>query len=344
MLRITTVANAKSAEKYYSSADYYLDEEAVPALWHGKGAELLGLQGEVAFEHFSAVCQNEHPFTGKRITAALRSNRRVAYDLTFSVSKSVSILYALAGDDRILSAFRTSVRQAMQVIERDAAVRVRKNGKDENRITGNLVYSDFVHRLTRPVAGVPQPHLHAHVVVQNMSYDHEEGIWKAAQLGSIKASAPYFQAVFRAKLAEEIQALGYQLDFSKNDFEVKGVPTHSIKQFSKRTEEVESLAKELRVTRPETKAKLGRPRGKRRRGNSPGSSSKTSGTRCCLTMKSRQFTPFTPRMRNPDDDALKFNTITSVPFNSLAITCWSNTAWCPNGNSSLRRCEGESAA
>jgi hypothetical protein len=30
MLRITTVANAKSVEKYYASANYYLDEEAVP--------------------------------------------------------------------------------------------------------------------------------------------------------------------------------------------------------------------------------------------------------------------------------------------------------------------------
>jgi conjugative relaxase-like TrwC/TraI family protein len=180
MLRITVVASAARAEEYYSKADYYLDENAVPARWHGQAAERLGLHGEVAFEHFSALCRNKHPFTGKRITAAQRSNRRVAFDLTFSVSKSLSVLYALAGDDRILKAFRDSVHDTMRLIEQDAAVRVRKDRQDTDRIVGNLVYSDFFHTLSRPVGddSTPQPHLYAHIVVQNSSistFDSDQG-------------------------------------------------------------------------------------------------------------------------------------------------------------------------
>ncbi|MCA9186072.1 MAG: MobF family relaxase [Pirellulaceae bacterium] len=247
MLRITVISSPDNAERYYSAADYYLDEEAVPARWHGQGAERLGLHGELVFDHFSALCRNRHPLTGKQITAAHRDNRRVGYDITFSVSKSVSILYALAGDERILKAFQQSVQDTMQLIEQDAAVRLRKDGANSDRLVGNLVYSDFYHSLSRPTGqdNVPQPQLHAHVVVQNMAFDSEEGIWKALQAGGIKASAPYFQAAFRAKLAERIQQLGYEIDVNDNDFEIRGIPDRVIKAFSKRTEEVEQLARML---------------------------------------------------------------------------------------------------
>jgi conjugative relaxase-like TrwC/TraI family protein len=259
MLRITVIASAAKAEQYYSQADYYLDEDAIPARWHGKGAELLGIHGEVAFEHFSELCRNRNPRTGEQVTASNPGGRRVAYDFSLSVSKSISVLYALAGDERILKAFRDSVQFTMAYLEQDAAVRVRKQKQDTDRTVGNLVYCDFVHTLSRPVGQdlTPQPQLHAHVVVQNMAYDYEEGVWKALQAGSIKADAPHHQAVFRSKLAEHIQALGYDINVSRGDFEVRGIPEAVIRKFSKRTEEIERLAKDLGITNPESKAKLG---------------------------------------------------------------------------------------
>lgn len=260
MLRVNVIASAKAAETYYvGNADYYLDENALPARWQGEAARQLGLQGEVTREHFAALCSNKHPLTGKSLTAAMRSNRRSGYDFTFTASKSVSILLALAGDDRIAKAFQASVQDAMQLIEQDAAARVRKQGQDGDRMTGNLVWSAFTHTLSRPTGeeGVPQPALHAHVVVQNVTFDHEEGIWKALQAGALKANAPHYQAAFRAKLAENLQHLGYELETWKGDFEIKGVPSSAIRKMSKRTEEVNALAARLGVTRPDAKAKLG---------------------------------------------------------------------------------------
>ncbi|MCA9038131.1 MAG: relaxase domain-containing protein, partial [Planctomycetaceae bacterium] len=259
MLRVTTISNAASAESYYSQADYYLDEEAVPARWHGQAAVLLGLQGDVAFEHFASLCRNQHPFTGQRVTEAMRANRRVGFDMTFSVSKSLSVMHSLVGDDRILRAFRESVHETMQLVEADAAVRVRKDGKNEDRQTNNLVYADFVHQLSRPSAesSTPSPHLHAHVVVLNQSFDPVEGVWKAIQAATLKTNAPYYQAAFRASLAQKIQDLGYRITVSSNDFEITGVSPNVIRAFSPRTEEINRLAKQLGITRPETKAKLG---------------------------------------------------------------------------------------
>jgi conjugative relaxase-like TrwC/TraI family protein len=261
MLRVNVIASAGAAERYYlESADYYLDIDGIPARWHGQGAERLGLHGEVGFDQFSSLFRNKHPFTGERLTAATRSNRRIGYDFTFTAPKSVSLLAAMAGDDRIIDAFRKSVNETMHVIERAAAVRVRKHGDDRDRISGNLVWADFVHMLSRPTGeeGVPQPALHAHIVLANASFDNEEEIWKALQAGDIKSNAPYYQAVFRAKLAEHLQHLGYELDVKKGDFEIRGVPETAIRKLSERTREIEELARKLGIKSPAAKAKLGR--------------------------------------------------------------------------------------
>ncbi len=248
MLRITVIASAARAEAYYvSSAEYYHGEEILPSRWQGKGADLLGLHGEVTKEQFSALVRNRNPFTGERVTAADRQNRRVGFDLTFSIDKSLSIQALVGQDERILHVFRESVEETMQLVEQDAAVRVRAGGKDEDQRVGNLVYATFYHGLTRPTGeeNLPEPHCHAHVVCLNMAFDHEEIKWKALQPGDIKASGQFYQSVFRAKLAQKVQSLGYEIEVSSGDFRLKGYGQELIDRFSNRTKEVETLAQNL---------------------------------------------------------------------------------------------------
>ncbi|WP_143393980.1 relaxase domain-containing protein [Fimbriiglobus ruber] len=73
----------------------------------------------------------------------------------------------------------------------------------------------------------------------------------------IKADAPYFQAMFRTRLANRLQALGYDIRKTKDDFEITGVPERTIKEFSRRTTLIEKTADLLGIKKPETKAKLG---------------------------------------------------------------------------------------
>src|SRR6202041_2565819 len=103
------------------------------------------------------------------------------YDFTFSVPKSVSLLYALTQDKPILEAFRGAVDETMQDIEAEMKTRVRKAGRDENRTTGNAVWAEFIHTTSRPVEGVPDPQLHAHCFVFNCTMDNASGEqrWKA---------------------------------------------------------------------------------------------------------------------------------------------------------------------
>ena len=136
-----------------------------------------------------------------------RTERTVGYDFTFSVPKSVSLLYAMSGDQGIMDAFRGAVAETMREIEAEMKTRVRMGGRDEDRVTGNMVWAEFIHTTSRPVDGLPDPQLHAHVFAFNTTFDDDERRWKAGQFADIKRDTPYFQAAFRVRLANRLQDL-----------------------------------------------------------------------------------------------------------------------------------------
>ena len=132
----------------------------------------------------------------------------MGYDFTFSVPKSVSLLYAMSGDQDILGAFRAAVDETMREMEAEMKTRIRKGRQDTDRTTGNMVWAEFIHTTSRPVGGLPDPQLHAHVFTFNTTWDEEERRWKAGQFRELKRDAPYFQAAFRVRLAGKLQDIG----------------------------------------------------------------------------------------------------------------------------------------
>jgi conjugative relaxase-like TrwC/TraI family protein len=157
MIRISQQDSAGAAKRYYSTADYYSEGQELVGSWGGKGASRLGLSGTVDKSSFERLCDNLDPRTGEQLTVRTRSERTVGYDFTFSVPKSVSLLYALSGDKDILEAFRTSVDETMREMEAEMKTRVRTGGQDTNRITGNMTWAEFIHTTSRPVEGVIAP-------------------------------------------------------------------------------------------------------------------------------------------------------------------------------------------
>src|SRR6202022_1283755 len=162
MIRITQQNSASSAKRYYATADYLSESQEIVGSWGGKGASRLGLEGTVDKFSFERLCDNRDPRTEKPLTVRTRSERRVGYDFTFSVPKSVSLLYALSGDQGIMDAFRGAVDETMREMEAEMKTRVRQGGQDSDRTTGNMVWAEFIHTTSRPVEGVPDPQLHAH--------------------------------------------------------------------------------------------------------------------------------------------------------------------------------------
>lgn len=285
MLRITPSASAAAAKAYFrdalSTGDYYLvadrervrDQEVV-GRWSGKAAERLRLSGEVDRHAFERLCDNLHPAPGNdRLTPKTKTDRRVGYDLTFSVPKSVSVLAELCGDallrHSIVDAFRESVAETLREMERDVRTRVRAGGADHTRLTGETggwAVAEFVHHTSRPVDGHPDPHLHLHAFAFNATYDEVEGKWKAFDIGDLKRDAPYHQAACDARLAEKLIGLGFNVERRPPDatlgrisdgWEVVGVPESIVRGFSRRTGQIEALARDLGVTDADAKARLG---------------------------------------------------------------------------------------
>ena len=212
--------------------------------WGGKGASRLGLEGTVDKFSFERLCDNLNPTTGEPLTVRTRSERTVGYDFTFSVPKSVSLLYAMSGDQDILGAFRAAVDETMREMEAEMKTRIRKDRQDTDRTTGNMVWAEFIHTTSRPVDGLPDPQLHAHVFVFNTTWDDEERRWKAGQFRELKRDAPYFQAAFRVRLAGKLQDLGFGVERKRDDFEIAGIPADVLKRFSRRTALIEKVAEE----------------------------------------------------------------------------------------------------
>src|ERR1700687_4876011 len=145
MIRITQQDSAGAAKKYYATADYYSEGQEIVGSWGGKGASRLGLEGTVDKFSFERLCDNVDPRTGKPLTVRTRSERTVGYDFTFSVPKSVSLLYAMSGEQEILYAFRASVHETMREMEAEMKTRIRRKGADIDRTSGNMVWAEFIH-------------------------------------------------------------------------------------------------------------------------------------------------------------------------------------------------------
>ncbi len=257
MIRVTQQDSAKDAKRYYAAADYYSEGQELLGSWGGKGAARLGLAGTVNKLSFDRLCDNLDPRTGEPLTVRTRTERTVGYDFTFSVPKSVSLLYAMSGDQAILDAFRGAVDETMREMEAEMQTRVRKGRQDDNRITGNMTWAEFIHTTSRPVDGLPDPQLHAHVFVFNTTWDEEEERWKAGQFRELKRDAPYFQAAFRVRLANRLQDQGFGVQRKRDDFEIGGIPPDVLKRFSRRTAQIEKAAEEKGITDPDRKAELG---------------------------------------------------------------------------------------
>jgi len=265
MLRITPSGSSERAKDYFrlalSRGEYYTEEKTldqeIVGHWGGKGAERLGLSGEVDRASFDALCDNLHPVDGSRLTPRTRCDRRAGYDLNFHVPKSVSLLLELTGDQRIKTAFEDAVRETMRDLERDARTRVRIGGADDTRATSELIWAEFVHFTARPVQGVPDPHLHLHVFVPNQTWDPVEKRWKAIDLGDVVRDAPYHQAAFHARMAERMIGLGHGVQRTGESWEIAGVDRDLIGAFSRRTEEIEAIAKERGIEDAAAKAALG---------------------------------------------------------------------------------------
>jgi conjugative relaxase-like TrwC/TraI family protein len=251
MLTIRAMTDGKGySARHLEHSDYYAEGERVKGRWCGRGAELLGLQGDVRQEEFEALREGLDPESGaflrQRQSAdrmgpdgEVQSHGRHLYDFTISAPKSVSIMAIVGGDSRLIEAHQRAVGEALQELEKHAATRVRMDGANADRITGNLAIAVYHHDTSREL----DPQLHAHAVAANLTYDGAEGRWKALQASGIYERRAYLTEVYRSSLALKVRALGYEIENRRDSkgrdggFEIRGVPQELLDRFSQRSQQ-----------------------------------------------------------------------------------------------------------
>src|ERR1700688_2292631 len=251
MLTIRAMSNGTGyAANHLVHSDYYAEEQRVVGHRQGRRAAELALIGEVTEQQFEAIRQGLHPATGEQLrprqsadrmsaSGKVQSRGRHLYDFTLSASKSVSVVAALGEDERLVQAHQHAVDAALQELEASAAARVRIDGANENRLTGNLVLAVYHHDTSREL----DPQLHTHAVAGNLTYDGTEGRWKALQASDIYAQRAYLTEVYRNALAHQVRALGHDID-NRHDargrdlgFEIRGVSQDLVRTYSQRSQQ-----------------------------------------------------------------------------------------------------------
>ena len=162
MMGVAPVASASGAADYYSSKDNYYFLGNLESAWLGKGAQGLGLEGQVDLDTFTDVLHGKLP-DGTELGKDVQGGHvhRPGHDLTFSAPKSVSILI-LAGNDRaLLAAHNEAVRDAVEQVEQLVSARITREGVTRIVPTGKLVAAAFTHDPTRNL----HPGVHPHVLV-----------------------------------------------------------------------------------------------------------------------------------------------------------------------------------
>jgi hypothetical protein len=90
VLTIRAMSNGQGySARHLEHSDYYPEGERIIGHWQGRGAELLGLSGEVKSEQFEAIRQGLDPQTGEFLRQRQSADRVAADGTTQSPGRNL---------------------------------------------------------------------------------------------------------------------------------------------------------------------------------------------------------------------------------------------------------------
>ncbi|GAA2627823.1 hypothetical protein GCM10010411_76290 [Actinomadura fulvescens] len=187
------------------------------------------------------------------------------YDLTLTLPKPFSILFAFAQDElaaEVEEVFVTALKEAVRFAERHTAYGMRghhSGEKSAQRVSSaGLLGWVNIHRMARPVGDAPfgDPHIHGHVTLANMCRG-QDGTWSTIAAGGrdLHRHARAIDAVMQArirKLTSERWGIEWQRNKHTGVWEIIGIPEETVRLFSKRSGEVRHLFEALGIPYVET--------------------------------------------------------------------------------------------
>ena len=261
-----------------SRHDYYTGTGEAPGVWAGSGRHELELDGVVDADDMAALygsfidprtSPDAQPAGGPPVMAPVlvgeglhadpkvlnrgAVNERVleqvaAFDVTFSPSKSVSVLWATATNYQeratVVAAHESAVTAGLAYLEANAGhTRVGRNGVRRMGTSG-FVIAQFRHRTarsTRPGERVGDPQLHSHCAILNRVRG-VDGRWRTLDGEAIyrhsHAAGALYAAVLERELSDRLGVSWVAPGDRVPMREIASIPGEVIARFSSRREQV----------------------------------------------------------------------------------------------------------
>lgn len=237
--RVTTLKGVDAGAYYVDGPGrYYLDGGEPSGRWLGRGAEALGLAGEVDDGHFLALLDGRDPTDGELLGTRHTDKTVRGFDVTCSAPKSVSVLFAI-GDDRIreevLDAHDAAVAAALGWIENHAHCRHRVDREIWTVDADGVIAAAFRQHTSR----AHDPQIHTHLVIANRVMA-PDGRWLALDARTLKCDQRTVSALYAAGLRAELTSrLGVRWKPVENGLaEMTDAPDEVLAAFSERTRQM----------------------------------------------------------------------------------------------------------
>ena len=196
--------------------------------------------GLTADQRVTAVAEIRRTESRQKLRQAV-----AGFDVTFSPAKSVSALWATADvgvKEQVAKAHYEAVDDVLRVIEQQAAFSRTGDGGIAQIDTRGVIATAFDHWDTR--SGDPQ--LHTHLVIANRVQGLDSK-WRTLDGRVLFQATVALSEIHNVLLADNLtRRLGVDWDLRERGdqrnpaFEITGVPDELIKEFSSRTEQIES--------------------------------------------------------------------------------------------------------
>ena len=240
------VTGSLALDYFNHEKGYYTEHLTNQDRWHGALAKAMGLEGEVSLEQFEAAFDLKN-----------NMDKDVAFDLTFSCPKSVSLAraYNQETQEAIDRAIDKALKETLDYIEAEyIKTRVTENGITRSVHTNNMLAATFRHHVARPseyndFKSDLDEHIHCVInrktIYNNKIMSIDDGVFfDKHKRGEIIKKCGLF---FRGRLAVAMQEENFNLDVTNRKqgyWELHGFPRDFIMENSHRRQEVLDKAEE----------------------------------------------------------------------------------------------------
>ena len=248
MLSLSKISSAAGCDYYLELAreDYYLRGGEPPGRWYGQALGHFGLKEDdvVEAKTLKTLFAGYHPVTAEKLVQNPGSPKRTrGWDMTFSMPKSVSVLWSQTTEENrqtIQRIHEEAVKAALAYAQEVAGLS--RRGKGGNQIDHvDLLFAVFQHGTSRAL----DPNLHSHAILQNV------GVRADGTTGTLYTQTLYdhkmaIGAVYRLVAAHGLRTeLGVHVEIEKDFYELVGVDPVVREFFSTRSREIQAIMKEF---------------------------------------------------------------------------------------------------